>query len=188
MPYCRNCGYEYLKGVTICPDCNLELSEGCPILCFNCEELLEEKNILCTHCGYIQSELLKDDQDIMCEVHPKVEATGICVICKKAICSDCAVEKNGILFCDDDSHIKLSQDWAVAFTTSTDYEADMIKANLEGAGIPTMVFSQRDHAYFLIIGEMAIVNIMVPKERLNEAKEYIKKMNFFSDEINEDEE
>ncbi|MBU1297572.1 MAG: DUF2007 domain-containing protein [Bacteroidetes bacterium] len=188
MPYCPNCGYEYVKGITICPDCNFELAEGEPVYCFNCEELMVEKNIFCSHCGYVQSDFLKDDQDVMCEVHPKVEAMGICVICKKAVCSDCAVEKNSVLFCNDDSHIKVAQDWAVAFTTNTDYEAEMIKANLQGAGIPTMVFSQRDHAYFMIIGDMAVVNVMVPRDRLADAEEYLKKMDFFGDEADEDSE
>ena len=25
MPVCPNCGYEYVEGITICPDCNTAL-------------------------------------------------------------------------------------------------------------------------------------------------------------------
>jgi hypothetical protein len=51
-----------------------------------------------------------------------------------------------------------------------------------------MIFSQRDHAYFITIGDMAVVNVMVPKKQLEEAEEYLKKMDLFSDESEEDKE
>jgi len=30
MPYCAECGYEYLPGITECPDCKKELVESLP--------------------------------------------------------------------------------------------------------------------------------------------------------------
>lgn len=188
MPYCPNCGLEYIEGSQICPDCNFELAAGEPTYCFHCDELLLDQNVFCSHCGMIRSELLEDDKDVMCEVHQNTDAMGMCVVCNKAVCADCAVKRNGRIFCNNDEHITIAENWAVVFTTSTDYEAIMIKANLEGAGIPCLVFSQRDHAYFMIVGNMAIVNVMVPKDRFPEAEAYIKKMDLFSEEENEDEE
>ncbi len=188
MPYCPECGAEYVKSATICPDCKLELTVGEPNYCFNCEEMLVKKADFCPHCGYLQVDLLEDDEEIMCEKHNSVEAVGICIICSKPICGDCAVERNSKLFCDNDEHIKMAEDWVVVFTTNTEYEAAMIKANLEGGGMPCLIFSQRDHAYFITIGDMAVVNVMVPKERLDEAQAYLKKMDLFSGESEEDEE
>lgn len=188
MPYCQNCGYEYEKGIQICPDCNNPLSEAEPIVCFNCEDILIDKTIFCPHCGYIQSEFLSDDEDIMCDIHNDTEATGCCVICGKAVCSDCAVEHSGRLFCNQDEHIKISENWAVVFTTNLEYEAEMVKANLEGAGIPCLVFSQRDHAYGVTIGNMAVVNVMVQKENLQEATEYLKNIDLFGENPEDEEE
>jgi hypothetical protein len=187
MPYCPNCGAEYIPGTKICNDCNFELSEGEAIYCFNCEEILVAKTEFCPFCGMLQVDILEDDEEIMCEKHNSVEAIGICVICSKPICSDCAVERNNRLFCDNDEHIKVAEDWAVVFTTNTEYEAEMIKANLEGGGMPCMIFSQRDHAYFITIGDMAVVNVMVPKNRLDEAQDYLKKMDLFSGESTDEE-
>jgi hypothetical protein len=188
MSYCPNCGAEYNEGTAICPDCNFELNEGEPLYCFNCEELLLVKSNFCPHCGMLQVDLLEDDEEIMCDKHSNIEAIGICVVCSKPICGDCAIERDNRLFCDNDEHIKIFEDWAVVFTTSTEYEAEMIKANLEGGKIPCMIFSQRDHAYFMTIGDMAVVNVMVPKKRLTEAEAYLKKMDLFNDETKEDEE
>lgn len=186
MPFCPNCGYEYENGFKDCPDCQYPLEEGEPVFCFNCNELLSSGVLFCPNCGYLQSEFLGEDEDLMCETHSNVEATGICVICAKAVCSDCAVEHNGRLFCNKDEHIKISENWVVVFTTNIEYEAEMVKANLEGAGIPCLVFSQRDHAYCITIGDMAIVNVMVRKENLAEAEEYLKNIDLFSDESDEE--
>ncbi|NOY06108.1 MAG: hypothetical protein GXO82_05685, partial [Chlorobi bacterium] len=69
----------------------------------------------------------------------------------------------------------------------TEYEAAMIKANLEGAGIPVSVFSQSDHVYFVTMGgDLAVVNIMVPKTRIHEAEELLKNL-LSSQESHEDE-
>ena len=188
MPYCPVCGYEYEEGIQICPDCNSPLEESNPIVCENCDELITERSIYCPNCGHIQFDLLPDDEIIMCEVHSEVEAIGCCVICGKAVCADCAVEQNNRLFCNQDEHIKVAENWVVVFTTNLEYEAEMVRANLEGAGIPCLVFSQRDHAYGVAIGDMAIVNVMVQKENLKEAKEYLDQLDLFGDNFDEDEE
>ncbi|MDP2208855.1 MAG: zinc ribbon domain-containing protein [Bacteroidota bacterium] len=186
MPYCPKCSYEYVEGSTICPDCNYTLLAGEPYACFNCEELLIEKHIFCPHCGYLQSEFLADEDEIMCETHTEGQALGCCVICGKAVCTDCSVEHQNRIFCSQDEHVKISEDWAVVFTTNIEYEAEMVRANLEGANIPCMVFSQRDHALGLVIGDMAVVKVMVYKKNLGEAEEYLKKIDLFSEDSDEE--
>jgi hypothetical protein len=123
----------------------------------------------------LQGGVVEDGEEVECENHPEMEAIGICVICGKPVCGDCAVRRQGRVLCENDEHTKIAQGWAVVYTTSTDYEAQMVRANLENAGIPCLIFSQRDHVYFLTVGDMAVVNVMVPNQRLNEARDFLRK-------------
>jgi hypothetical protein len=175
MPYCRNCGYEYVEGVTTCPDCGEELLPGEPRICDNCDGEIEANSQYCPHCGII-FEQDEGEVSIECETHPGVPAIGVCIICGKPVCRDCAVSKKGRVFCDDDEHVKIHQDWVVLCSTSTEYEAEMVKANLEIAGVKALVFSQVDHAYFIPIGRLAIVNVMVPKDKLAKAREVVHRL------------
>ena len=101
-------------------------------------------------------------------------------------CEECGYEYTpGVLSCpecetpilaDIEGDNKMMSDWVVARTTGTQYEAQMIKANLDGAGIPTMLFSQSDRMYHVTVGDLAVTKIMVPKERLDDARQYLTAM------------
>lgn len=181
MPFCPQCGYEYEEDITVCPECNEVLELGELLLCEFCSERVEEAAKFCPHCGMLQGNLLSEDEEIECENHPQIEAIGMCVVCGKPVCGDCAVKRQGKILCENDEHIKIAQNWAVVYTTGTEYEAQMVRANLENAGFPCVVFSQRDHAYFLTVGDMAVVNVMVPKNRLFEAQEFLRRMDLFAE-------
>lgn len=181
MPFCPQCGYQYQEGIVLCPDCNEPLIAREPFTCEFCLERLEEEQKFCPLCGMLQAALIDEGEEIECENHPEMEAVGICVVCGKPVCGDCAVKREGKILCENDEHIKIAQGWAVIFTTNTEYEAQMVKANLENAGIPSLVFSQRDHVYFLTVGDLAIVNVMVPKHRLPEAQELLRRMDLFEE-------
>ena len=60
--------------------------------------------------------------------------------------------------------------WVSVFKSGTDYEADIVRDRLDSAGVPAAVFTQRDHAFSLTIGALARVYVMVPEERVDEAK------------------
>jgi len=68
------------------------------------------------------------------------------------------------------------EDWVLAFTTDAEYEADMLKANLEGAGIEAFIFKQKDSS-FPAVGNLAVIKLFVPSEKLNAAKEIINDIN-----------
>jgi len=175
MPYCPNCGYEYIRGTTSCPDCGQELLMGGPIVCDNCDEQIEADSQYCPHCGIVFE---NDEAEVLihCENHPAVAAVGVCIICGKPVCRDCAISKKGRVFCDNDKHVKIHERWAVLCSTSAEYEAEMVRANLELAGIKALVFSQVDHAYFIPMSRLAIVNVMVPKEKLGKAREVLRRL------------
>lgn len=172
MPYCPNCFTEYQIGITQCVDCNIALVDGTPSVCPKCEEPVSKDETFCDHCGVLL--LVADDAKIPdCDTHPDEEAIGGCIVCGKPVCEDCANMVEGKVFCDNDSHYNIHQDFAIAYTTSTDYEAVMIQANLEGAGISAQIFNQHDHVYFTTMGSLALVNVMVPKHQVEKAREII---------------
>jgi len=61
------------------------------------------------------------------------------------------------------------EDWVSIFRTGTDYEADMVRDRLDDAGIPAVVFTQRDHAFNLNVSDLAQVHVMVPPGRADDA-------------------
>lgn len=170
--YCPQCLTEYQPDMKECGDCLIPLVEGTPLFCPNCEEFVTVDDTFCDNCGTLLPRIPAEEAP-ECENHPDVSAIGGCVICGKPVCEECAHEQNGRMFCENDEHLNLHQGFVVAYTTSTDYEAEMIKANLAGAGIHAMVFNQRDHVYFTNMGMLALVNVMVPRSQLEEAEEII---------------
>ena len=77
------------------------------------------------------------------------------------------------------------EDWQVVVTTGTDYEADLIRDRLDDSGIPAVVLTQRDHAFNLTVGDLAAVCVMVPPERLQEARSLLASAPFSDEELNE---
>jgi hypothetical protein len=112
MPVCPNCNYEYVKGITICPDCG--------------KHLVDEKYFT------------------------KPEDW---------------TEEN----------------WEVVFTSGKDYEVEMLKDNLESAGIASTILSQKDHN-FPAPGDFSVVKLLVRKEDVTDALEFIQKINLENDE------
>lgn len=176
MPYCKECGYEYRSGVKVCPDCQAQLVEGDLLLCHECDEPVTEEVPFCNHCGVVLEWGEIDGSPIMCATHRANEATGSCVVCKKAVCPECVAMRFGRFFCNDDKHVETAFNWVVVATTSTDYEAQMIKANLEGAGIPATVLSKKDHTYVTTMGDLAVTEVLVPSQMVEDAKQFLREM------------
>lgn len=64
-------------------------------------------------------------------------------------------------------------DWVTIFTSGTDYESDLVRDRLDDSGIPAVVLTQRDHAFNLNVGDLASVRVMVPPDRVEEARSLI---------------
>ncbi|MCC6550708.1 MAG: DUF2007 domain-containing protein [Ignavibacteriaceae bacterium] len=75
-------------------------------------------------------------------------------------------------------------DYALLTKCSTEIEADMIAANLEGAGIESYILRQNDSS-FPVVGNLSVVKIYVRLAQLTDAQEYLS--NFFAQDEDEDE-
>lgn len=106
MPVCPNCEYEYVEGVTICPDCGVNL--------------VDDKY-------FVKPEDWTED------------------------------------------------DWVVVYTSDQVYEIEMIKDNLESAGIEAAILSQKDRN-FPTLGDLSVVKLLVRREDVNAALSFIQKI------------
>jgi hypothetical protein len=176
MLLCPGCKNEYQEGNKLCPDCNLELVEVDFILCQNCGESVESNHKYCPHCGTILEDSISEILD-ECENHHGKPSIGICVVCGKPVCIDCAKHSAKRIFCDKDEHLEVYGDYVLVSTCATEYEAQTIKSIIEMSGISAVLFSQKDHVFFSNVGDMAIVNVMVPKEDADKALEIVEQLN-----------
>ncbi len=117
MPVCPNCDYEYVEGVTICPDCG--------------ETLVDE------------------------EFFVKPEDW---------------TEEN----------------WQVVYTSGYEYEVEMLKDNLNGAGIEATILSQKDRN-FPAPGNFSVIKLLVRKENVQEALNFIEQIKNKTNETEEEE-
>jgi hypothetical protein len=103
-----------------------------------------------------------------------------------AYCPNCKIEyRKGYDKCADcgeplveELHIKhfsQDKDFVLVFTGTMRYEAEMIKANLEGGDVETHIISQKDHN-FPGAGGMSIIKVYVRKEHAAEAAQYVQSL------------
>lgn len=98
---------------------------------------------------------------------PKCEAEYVDNI---TICSDC----DTVLISKEDFELNLvhHEDWTTVYSTDVLYEAEMMKANLVGANIESIVLSQKDKN-FPATGDLSVIKLMVKKEDAEDSKNII---------------
>ena len=68
---------------------------------------------------------------------------------------------------------KNDENWVVVYTTSTEFDAHLIKGMLDSNDIPARVLSQVDTTRQFTLGNLAIVKIYVLKSDYEKAKKLI---------------
>ena len=116
MPVCPKCEYEYVEGVTYCPDCGTALVED--------------------------------------DYYWKPEEW---------------TEKN----------------WEVVYTSDQEYEVEMFRDNLKGAGIEAAILSQKDRN-FPTPGDLSTVKLLVKKDDVASALNFIQQVKSQSNEEEEE--
>lgn len=98
---------------------------------------------------------------------PKCEYEYIAGIKK---CADCGAEL--IPKEDFEGNLVHPSDWVIVFSCSEEYEAEMLKANLEGGNIETLILGQKDRS-FPAVGDLAVIKVLVKKQDAKSALKII---------------
>lgn len=77
------------------------------------------------------------------------------------------------------------EDFALVFTTDQLYEAEMIKANLESAGIEAFILTQKDSS-FPGSGDLSVIQLFVKREDEESALEYLEETDALSGDDDEE--
>lgn len=64
--------------------------------------------------------------------------------------------------CEEHRNITQIGGWAQVYTTTTEWEAQLLRENLRAEGLEAQIYSQKDHIYPVDVGELSIVRILVP--------------------------
>jgi hypothetical protein len=75
--------------------------------------------------------------------------------------------------------------WIAIFSTSTDFEADLVRDRLDAEGVDAVVLTQRDHTFNLNVGDMAPVHVMVQPADVGRARAVIESVPFTDAELSE---
>lgn len=91
-----------------------------------------------------------------------------------AFCPDC-----GSALLADENYIKPEEwsekNWEIVYTSSQDFEIEMIKNNLESSGIKAVVLSQKDRNY-PAPGDFSVIKLLVRKDDVRDALEFIQRV------------
>lgn len=81
---------------------------------------------------------------------------------------------------------EIIEGWVVLETVSYEHQAEMIRSQLEEAGIDCTVYSQKDTVNVVFVGDLSEIKILVHQDKLAEAREVIKDIELPDMEISED--
>jgi hypothetical protein len=81
---------------------------------------------------------------------------------------------------------EIIEGWVVLETVSYEHQAEMIRSQLEEAGIPCTVYSQKDSVNVVFVGDLSEIKILVHQDQVLQAREVIKDIELPEMEIAED--
>jgi hypothetical protein len=141
-------------------------------VCENCNNEIDENDSWCSNCG-----VLFEKTEEKCDEH-KAEAIGKCLICQKTLCGKDSTRVKNKIFCSEhNDYIFTENGWTRLYETGHDWEAELVKQELENNNIPAVVDSHKDHTRQFTVGHLSSIYVLVHFEDILEAEEIIKKHN-----------
>jgi hypothetical protein len=145
-------------------------------ICKNCSAQFQAGQKFCYICGALLNASEEKVFEIECETHPDRLAVGLCVICRKPVCSNCEVKSTGKILCADPEHRILLQEWCVIYQPDSEFEAEAFMRNLTNGGIEAKTFSLHDHIATHWLKENRVL-LFVRKSEDVRAKALLKELN-----------
>lgn len=130
----------------------MESTMNCP----RCEQEIDAAESTCPACGHIHT------GSMQCSTHSDREAVGVCVICGRPVCDECDNDSARHHACPAHRKVPVVEGWAQVYTTSDNFEAELIRENLHAEGIDSEVLSQKDRSFNVDLGELSPVRVLVP--------------------------
>ena len=91
-----------------------------------------------------------------------------------AICPDCNIPLVDSIELEKYSELS-EEDWVLVYTAFNEIDADMLKENLESAGISASILSQKDSS-FPAPGDLSTIKLFVKKADVTDALEFIQEV------------
>ncbi len=156
MPTCPECGAT-ADNAAQCPSCGAALpAADSDYECPNCGAVIPGDAGACPVCGQLTA-------PVPCARHPDRMAEGACVVCGQSLCEACDLGQGTEYLCEDHQDVRVTEGWAEVYSANDDLEAELVRDNLQAAGIDSQVLSQKDHFSFTVdLGDLARVRVLVP--------------------------
>lgn len=90
------------------------------------------------------------------------------------VCPDCNTEL--VTVKNFEGNLINPQDWVIVFSCADIVEADMLKSNLAGADIETLILNQNDSS-FPVVGDLSVIKLLVKKNDAEDAVAIIDDIN-----------
>ncbi len=159
--------------------------ESSNLICIRCDFQVDKNSDFCPRCGKLFIENVK------CENHSHIDATGVCVICRVPFCSNDGDQVNNVFLCVDHNGYEIYQGMARVFGTSDEVQIQYVKNYLEENNFHPFVYSRKsspmhlggtDYSLFRASGDFngRIINeikLMLPCGEILEAKEKLENLN-----------
>ena len=87
------------------------------------------------------------------------------------VCSDCGIDLIPVE--EFEGNLIHPKDWVIVYSCNDLIETEMLKANLKGAEIESIILSQKDRSY-IYLGEVSPVKLLVKRKDADESLQIIK--------------
>lgn len=154
MQQCVGCSTEFADDLLTCPVCGTAVEDVAPRRCARCGERYAGSDA-CPVCGALP-------EPVRCDLHPDREAPELCVVCGRALCAECRQGQGRVALCPGHGEVRVMDGWAQVYSATSDVEAQLLRDNLRAEGVDAQIFSQRDRAFSVDLGELSIVRLLVP--------------------------